>query len=305
MSQHWAQQQERGSLFALKLTSIIIKYAPIFIIKIVVFIVTFYFYVTGKKARQAISQYQQNLTDYNHQIKLPNCPVLKQFLCFAGSLVDRFLVWQGKITYQDLIIEDPDNLYTQMNSSEKGQLLIGSHFGNLEICRALVTHGQHKNFKLNVLVHHKNAVNFNKALHQSGASQLSLIEIQDLNVQTMLLLQQKIEQGEWLAIAADRIPIKGNKQLTMNFLGKKADFPLGVWILAALLKTPINTIFCVKEKNQYHLKLNKLSAPIKAKGEKRMVMIEQLIHKYIKSLEQACFKNPLQWFNFYNFWRNK
>ena len=39
----------------------------------------------------------------------------------------------------------------------------------------------------------------------------------------MLELSQRLEQGEWIAIAADRVPIRGDKTQSINFLGHYAE----------------------------------------------------------------------------------
>ena len=54
-----------------------------------------------------------------------------------------------------------------------GQLLVCSHLGNVEICRALVSHNE--GFVLNVFVHSKHVERFNRALRQAGASEIRLI----------------------------------------------------------------------------------------------------------------------------------
>lgn len=74
-----------------------------------------------------------------------------------------------------------------------------------------------ENFKLNVLVHNRHAAAFNKALGDAGADELPLIQVEDLNVQKMLELAEKIDRGEWVAIAADRIPVRGDKTEPVNF----------------------------------------------------------------------------------------
>ncbi len=301
--QHWAKQNERGNRFFLTLTRLIVKHFPLGGIRFVTFWVVLYFFLTSKKMRRHIQRYQHYLQQSHPEVQLPRYAVFKQFLAFGEAITDRFAVWQRKIRYQDLIVDDADNLYADMdNPVGRGQILVCSHFGNIEICRALVGSGHHPNFHLNVLVHNRHAEEFNKALVEAGADDLSLIQVEDLDAQKMLALAERIERGEWIAIAADRVPIRGDKTESVHFLGKSAQFPQGAWLLASLLKTPINTVFCIKEKGKYRLQLRRFSSAIQGRRQVRDQNIQSAMQKYANLLAKECAKNPLLWFNFYNFW---
>ena len=302
--QHWANQQERGTRFFLSLTRGIVRYCPLWLIRFVTFWVVCYFYLTSRQSRQYITEYQQNLTACFPEVRLKNAPVFQQFLAFGEAITDRFAVWQHQIHYRDLVIDDAENLYADMDSGGRGQILLCSHFGNIEICRALLNNGHHPHFKLNALVHSKHAELFNQALVEAGADALPLIQVADLDAQTMLMLSERIERGEWIAIAADRVPIRGDKTHPVNFLGKQADFPEGAWLLASLLKTPINTVFSLKEQGRYRLKLRHFSPPITGRGTVRTEKIHRAMQDYANVLAKECAENPYLWFNFYDFWQS-
>ena len=303
-SQHWAEQNERGSKLSLNLTRLIVQYSPLWVIKLVTFFVVSYFFLTSQKARRNIRRYQQRLQQTFPQVHLPRYPVFCQFLAFGEAITDRFAVWQKKIRYADLIDDDTDNVYQAIRSEGRGQILVCSHFGNIEICRALVDNPNHSNFKLNILVHNRHAQAFNESLEKAGASSLPLIQVEDLDAQKMLELHERLERGEWIAIAADRVPVRGDKTQKVDFLGAQASFPQGVWLMASLLKAPINAIFCLKKWGDYHLKLRHFSGPIEGRGKQRAENIEQAMQRYADLLAQECAENPLYWFNFYDFWED-
>jgi predicted LPLAT superfamily acyltransferase len=62
---------------------------------------------------------------------------------------------------------------------------------------------------MNVLVHTKHAEQFNRLLGEAGATHLRLIQVSELDPAIMLQLSQRLERGEWLAIAGDRVPLHG------------------------------------------------------------------------------------------------
>ena len=100
------------------------------------------------------------------------------------------------------------------------------------------------------------------------------------------------------------MPVRGDKTQKVDFLGAQASFPKGVWLMASLLKAPINTIFCLKKWGDYHLKLRHFSGPIEGHGKQRAENIEQAMQRYADLLAQECAENPLYWFNFYDFWED-
>lgn len=306
MSRHWSALNERGNRFFLTLTRLIVQYLPLCAIRVITFWVVLYFYITSKNARFFIRTYQQRLLNSSSHVHLPAGSVFRQFLAFGEAITDRFAVWQHKIRYTDLIIDDADNLYADINNpNSHGQILICSHFGNIEICRALIKNSHHAHFRLNILVHNRHAELFNQTLVEAGADELSLIQVEDLNAQKMLELSERITRGEWIAIAADRVPLRGNKTLPVNFLGKNAEFPQGAWLLASLLKASVNTIFCIKEQGKYRLQLRRFCSAITGHGAIRQQNIHQAMKKYADLLAKECAKNPLLWFNFYDFWNDK
>ena len=304
-NKHWAAQQERGTLFFLTLTRWLVKYCPLWLIRFVTFWVVGYFYLTSRKVRGYIAEYQRNLQATFPQVRLKKGAIFRQFLAFGEAITDRFAVWQQQIHYDDLIHDDPDDVYGAIDGGGRGQILVCSHLGNIEICRALSNSGHHPNFKLNALVHSKHAEALNQALEQAGAAAMPIIQVEQLDVAKMLELSECIERGEWIAIAADRIPVRGDKTQAVNFLGKSAEFPEGAWFLASLLKTKINTIFCVKEQGRYRFKLRHFSDGINGRGTQRQQNIQQAMQDYADLLARECAENPYQWFNFYDFWQQK
>lgn len=78
--------------------------------------------------------------------------------------------------------------------------------------------------------------------------------------------------------------------------------PQGAWLLAALLKTQVNTLFCVKQNGRYHLKLRRFTDTSSWKRGNREAAVKDAMQGFADILAQECAQNPLQWFNFYDFW---
>jgi predicted LPLAT superfamily acyltransferase len=129
-----------------------------------------------------------------------------------------------------------------------------------------------------------------------------LIQVTELNAEIMMQLSERIAQGEWLAIAADRVPVRGEKTVVAPFLGELAHWPQGPWLMAGLLKVPVNTLFCIKQAGQYHLYLKRFKQHITWTRSNREASMAKCASDYAQVLQSHCVKTPWQWFNFYDFW---
>lgn len=301
-AEHWANQHERGHRLFLRLTAWLVRYLPVPLMRWCTHVVCAYFYVTSAQQRRYVADYQTRLKRHCPQCRLPeHFAIYRQFNAFGEAIADRFAVWQHKISYADLVLDDRDNLYADIrNHTARGQIFICSHLGNVEICRALVSH--HVGFKMNVLVHSQHAQAFNQALKNAGASDINLIQVSNLDAAKMLELASRLDAGEWLAIAADRIPIRGEKTVAVQFLGETAQLPQGAWLMAHLLKAKTNTLFVLKKQGKYHLILRRFADVPQWKRQERDAQLRQHAQRYADELAAHAAEEPLQWFNFYDFW---
>jgi predicted LPLAT superfamily acyltransferase len=163
--------------------------------------------------------------------------------------------------------------------------------------------------KLTVLVHSYNAVRFNKVLAEAGATSVELMQVSELDAIAMLDLSQRIDRGEWLAITGDRVPPRGNRVVEVDFLGAPALFPQGPWLLAGILRCPVNILSCTRQKQgsrtgRYSLAMRRLVDELAWTRATRDGTIRRVAQSYADELALACQQAPLQWFNFYPFWND-
>ena len=302
-SNHWALQRERGSFALMKLTIWSLRLLGRRAMAPLLYLIVLYFYLVGRSARESIRTYQQHLANWSGRSDLaPSArSVYRQFMAFADALLDKIDVWRGRIGFDQLDVDDPHGVRARIIAGgERGQMLVGAHLGNLEVCRALAEIGG--KVKMNILVHTRHAERFNRLLNESGASNLRLIQVSELDPAIMLELSRRLEEGEWLAIAGDRVPLHGARTATADFLGQPAAFPQGPWLLAGLLECPINLLFCLKHGERYRIQLQPFAERIQWRRRERDEVVQQCVQRYADQLAARCLEAPLQWFNFYPFW---
>jgi predicted LPLAT superfamily acyltransferase len=298
---HWAAHRERGSFVLMKLTAGAVRLLGRRAMAPLLYLIVLYFYLFGRSARQSAWTYQRHLADWSGRDELAPSwrSVYRQFMTFADALLDKLDAWSGRLDLDRLVLHDSKNLHAELEAP-RGQLLVGSHLGNLEICRALAE--MDRKVKMNVLVHTRHAERFNRLLDQSGASNLRLIQVSELDPAIMMELSRRLDAGEWLAIAGDRVPLHGARIATADFLGQPANFPQGPWLLAGLLQCPANLLFCLKHGQRFHVHLEPFAETVQWRRGERDAVVQQWVQRYADRLAARCLEAPLQWFNFYPFW---
>lgn len=120
-----------------------------------------------------------------------------------------------------------------------------------------------------------------------------------------MLLQQKIEDGELVVIAGDRTSSHAQGRVVYApFMGQEAAFPQGPFILAGLLDCPVYLMFCLREQGRYRVHLERFAETLKGPRAGRMERLQQAVSRYSERLEHYARREPLQWFNFFDFWRD-
>lgn len=299
---HWAARKERGSFIGIKLTAIAVRVLGRRAVAPVIRLIVLYFFCTGRDARRHVREYQQRLASWSGRADLfPRTrSVFAQYLAFGECMLDRFDVWRGKLRLSSIDMDDPDGVRNALLSGGRGQLLVCTHLGNLDVCRAMAEVGE--GVALNVLMHLPDAAHFNRLLGESGDRRLRLMHVGDLDTSTMLDLSQRLDRGEWIAIAGDRVPEHGGRTVDADFLGASASFPQGPWLMAAMLRCPVNVVCCLKLAGRYRIHLRRFDDAAGWERGKRDVIVPAIVARYAAWLGERCLDGPLQWFNFHAYW---
>lgn len=307
-NQHWSKRQERGTVLGIKALLAVYSLLGRPIFNLMLKLVMSYYYLTGKQARQASEQYLQHLQSYanRRQITLPNhLSSYNHLLSFGHTMLDKLAAWKGDFSVKNLTIHGQES-FQALVERKQGVLLLGSHLGNIELCRALGR--RHSHIKINALVFTEHAERFNavmKAINPN--SELNLIQVSRLGPDTAILLQQKIEQGEWVVIVGDRTSTsKETRAVWADFLGQPAPFPQGPFMLASVLKAPVYLLFGLRDERSktphFNVYFEHFSDNIDLPRKERQAALAQVVQRYADRLEHYTLQAPLQWYNFFNFW---
>ena len=300
---HWAQINEFSFLTGMRLLYWLARLLGRWPFRLVLYPVLLWYLIAKPVARRASKEYLKRLSSFNTAagIDCGTVGVLRHFASFGESILDKMLLWSGLFDVDSVKLYGLDLIVGQI-AAQRGGILICCHLGNLELCRVLSR--RQAGLKLTVLLHTKHAARFNQLLAQLDPdSQLNLMQVTELTPAAAALLAAKVAQGEFVAIAGDRIPVSDNPRIALaSFLGDVAPFPIGPYVLASLFQCPMYLLFSVHTERRWEIHFELFRESIRLPRQHRNETLAALVADYATRLESFCKRAPFEWFNFYDFW---
>ena len=120
--------------------------------------------------------------------------------------------------------------------------------------------------------------------------------IEEIGVNTSIKLKESLDNGSVAFIAGDRIGENLNaKTFEAELFGHKVDFPVGSFKIAQLMEVPVYFVIALKTKGDtYTIHLQKHN----------FTSLEDMEQSYVKFLERITLKTPLQFYHFYDLFKD-
>ena len=225
---------------------------------------------------------------------------LRHLMSFAETLLDKLLATSGRYPWGRVRVEGQDQVDALLDAG-RGALVVTAHVGCLELCQALAA--QRRYLKLTVLVHTRHAERFNAILRRLDPhTRVELLQVTDVGAATAVELRRRIDAGEFVAIAGDRVPVGGGRTASAPFLGAPAAFPIGAYVLASLFACPLLFLGCVREGGSHVVHFETLAGELHLPRAGRQEALERWAGVFAHRLEALLARAPYDWFNFYDFW---
>ncbi|HYW79233.1 MAG TPA: hypothetical protein VE890_06620, partial [Thermoguttaceae bacterium] len=303
----WAQSRERGAYLGIRFMFAVYRLVGRTAFRIALIPVIFYFFLFSRVAQRSSLAFLSQVHACGGGPWPQNEPPgwrqsFRHFMTFGEAALDKVAAWSG--AFKDIPVKyDGRKLLESWQDAGRGAVFLTSHLGNIEACRALAR--ERTDLKLNVLVHTRHAENFNRMLRGVDADvRVRLVEVTDFGPATAMDLQTRVDAGEFVVIAADRIPVSGGRTKHVRFLGRETILPIGGPMLAAVLRCPVGMITAVREGDGFHMFIDQLGNFQDIPRSKRNREISRIIYLFSERLGQLACRYPYQWFNFFDFWRS-
>ncbi|HCR0073604.1 TPA: glycosyltransferase family 2 protein [Klebsiella aerogenes] len=309
-SPHWARQQEVKGLWGMRLMLLVWRLLGRKAFSLLLYPVVGVYWLTAATARRASQQWITRVREQLAARQMPIPPTLtsyRHFQRFGEAMLDKIASWRGELQFGRDVVFTAGAEETLNISDPRGKLLLVSHLGDVEACRALAQLQGGKT--INALVFSENAQRFKQIMTEMAPQAgLNLMPVNDIGPDTAILLQEKLDRGEWIAIVGDRIavnPQRGGEWRVYwsRFMGQAAPFPQGPFILAAILRCPVNLLFALRQQGKLRIYCEPFADPLLLPRADRQQALQHIIDRYAERLEHYALQSPLDWFNFFDFWR--
>lgn len=293
-AQAWATQPERGNLrFFSAMSTLSLRCGRSFSRILLILIVAYYWLRPGATAghiarfqRRALARRPTRRDLYSHLLAFATCIHDRVYL-----LNDRMSDFSVEVTNEELL--------TRTLEHGSGCFLMGAHVGSFEVSRALGL--QHPGVAVVMAMYPDNARILGAVL--AAVNPHAVPDIIPLgSIDAMLQVRARLEQGAFVGIMGDRT-LADEPVLSVDFLGTPAEFPIGPWRAAALLRRPVLFIaglYCGA--NRYRIIVEQLADFTHTERSTRDAAIREAIGRYVSVLETICRSHPYNWFNFFDFW---
>lgn len=299
----WIAQKERGATPGMRIVLFVLNTFGYAVARLFLYPVIWYFYLTGKVARKAGIAYLKRVHQHCGKGTPPGfIEGFAHFISFAECTLDKLWFWQSRLDRFDIRTENLDVIKPYL-SAGRGCLILGAHLGNIDSLRVLC---RQQRVTVNAVMYLDNAQRFNEVLRRINPdSQLNIINLKDRNIEGVLALKTCIENGEIVAMLADRFhPSSRSRVVIHPFLGEDAPFPANPWVVASLLECPTFFVAGIRTgRRTYDSVVQFVTEKVTLDRKRRDADIQEYVAKYAAFLEQLCCEYPYQWFNFYDFWR--
>lgn len=211
---------------------------------------------------------------------------------FSQVVIDRFAMYAGKKFNTSIIGYEH---YKAL--AAKGYLQLSAHIGNYELAGYTLV-AEERRFNALVYAGEKATVmmNRNKLFRESNIRMIPVAK----DGSHIFTLNEALANHEIVSMPADRV-VGSPKSLTLDFLGKKAEFPLGPFVTATMRGLDVLAVNVMKTSAKgYTIYVVPLAYD---KAAPRKQQIEQLAKSYVSCLEETVRKYPAQWYNYFEFWK--
>ena len=278
MTHDWKQQRERGTVLMLGLLLLCTRLLGRTATRLVLFPITAYFLLFAGAARRASRDYLRRVLGREPGL----ADVARHFHTLASVTLDRmFLLRRGADGFD--VRRDSSPEVEALAGQPGGCLLVLAHVGGYEALRLAAGERQRQLKILMDLQAGRKLTSLLLALNPDLAAQL--IDASERGPGLVLKLRDALEQGAFVGVMADRATAE-ERAVEADFLGGRARFAVGPWMLASAVGVPVILAFGLYlGGNRYALHMELFRERVDLPRGNRDEALRSLVQDYAARLE--------------------
>lgn len=304
----WARRVERGTVLSLRFARFLYRKLGREGMGLLLWPIAAYFYVSSPLERRVSREWLEAVWNTpGGRAALGQRPgwrlILRHMHAFAKNINDRMVLWAGEVDAFSIDHRGGEALLALAREG-RGAILLGAHLGSFDMLRLI---SKQYGLRVNVLMYtdrSERVTSFFESL--GGESGVRVLRLDPGSVHAAFEIRACLARGEFVGILADRVHAGGRERpVETLFVGRPAAFPLSVFLLGVVLGAPMFLSLCTSTGDARYFAVTEpifAGGPV-PRGDREKAACEAL-EKWVRRFEAHCLATPLQWFNFYDFFRD-
>jgi predicted LPLAT superfamily acyltransferase len=293
----WLAVRERGSILLLRSMVFVSLRVGRTLSRGLLYGIVVYFFLFAPSARRHSRRYLRLALGRSPSVK----DRFRHILYFATCIHDRVFLLNEQYDRFQITIEGESLVRAQLDAGS-GAFLLGAHLGSFELMRSVGR--RQRGLHVSMAMYERNAQKMNTVFAAiNPAANSDIIALGEIDA--MLRIAERLDRGAFVGMLGDRTLGEEAVQ-AVTVLGERAYLPVGPMRAAAVLRRPV--VFMAglyRGKNHYHVVFAQVAdfSAIPAGG--RDAAVRAAIDRYAALLDRYCRTDPYNWFNFFDFWRER
>jgi predicted LPLAT superfamily acyltransferase len=290
----WMSIPERGSVLGIQVFVWAVTLGGRRVARALLWPVMLYFFLSSGRARRASRAFLQRV---GHPAG--GREVFGHLLRFGQVALDRLLFVKGAASSMSFGL-GPLEIFEELRTSGRGALLLGAHVGSFE---AMAGMARDRELHVNAVVNTANSRMLMGVLQRLDPTLAErLVDLGGDRLAAIFEIRQRLERGEHVAVLADRCSA-GERSIVVPFMGQDVRLPAGPYILAATLQCPVYFVAALyRGGDRYEIHAERLADQVTLPRRDRDAGLRKWATLYAERLEALARQEPMNWFNFYDFW---
>jgi predicted LPLAT superfamily acyltransferase len=294
----WRNLPERSNGFMLRVMTLISLGLGRRASRIVLYGIAAYFLAFAPTARRTSRNYLCRVLELPSPAAVRWRHLFRHFLSFASAIHDRVFLLNDRFELFDIRVHN-QQLVDQVVAQGNGVFLMGAHLGSFEVLRAIGR--RQPGLRIAMAMYEENARKINAALGAINPN--ALLDVVALgHIDSMIRVNELLDQGAVVGMLGDR-SLGTDDTWPVDFLGSRAELPLGPFRMAAVLKRPVLFMTGLyRGGNRYDIHFEALADFSAVPPRGRTLAVQDAVTRYAALMAQYCRSAPYNWFNFFDFW---
>ena len=291
----WRQRPEAGTLFGIRFMIWVARLCGRRLLHTLLYPLTAYFYLVRGYERRCSRDFLARVLGR----PVLRRDVFRHFLSFARATADRVYFLADEQPHIPVTFHGAEALQALVDEAGHG-VFLAAHMGSFEAAR--VVGPALGGLELHIVLDRRVNERIVKALESlNPAFARLIIDSEQGTVGLGLGIAAVLERGGWVGFLADRHRPR-DRTVECDFLGGRARFPVGPFVIASTFRAPVVGIFPRCAGGGYEIHCEILTPRLEVPRKHREAELAAWAQAYADRLAEHARAAPFSWFNFFDFW---